>query len=790
MKKGRNEKLNGIKEDLPEKDETHDSYQKVQQEQKEQLEQKEQKEQKDQIQSRDVQGPSIMTGPGPRPGHPPFSQGKAKLEHPRKVLYSWIFQFLKPFKKQLYLYLVLLIIATIIQSINPLIVARIIDQGISDSNYNYLIKMTIVYGSFILIISFSNYVALFGMSKTSQQVTYDVRNKIFYQLQDMSLTYFDKRPSGDIISIATNDVDQLNMLVGGQFTQIITSIITIILTIIFMFRLNPILAASSLVVIPLFLYFINLFKKRTSSSFKAARKTISQVTSTIQENIAGAKVVQAYGQETKAMSEFEKANKADYDANIKIRRVFAAFFPLINFVTTAITVAILVEGGFLIINNISIFGIAVSVGVLTSFITFLAEFFRPFMTLMQIQQIIESALAATDRIYSLLEEFVEIPDPAQPKEFQSIKGTIDFENVSFGYTIDEKKGKIENHQKNMMNGVISSEGVNGMGGNKLTPESILNMVKIIEKSLSSAASIGSGSGSMEGGGMMGPNMKMQGSKNMLEILASIPLDDSVLEQIPEVVQQAIKETKQRMEHKKSIGYVLENMDLTIPSGSTLAIVGETGAGKTTIVKLIVRFYDVVSGAIKIDGIDIRDIKKQDLRKIIGMVPQDAFLFSGTIRDNLLYSIDDITPEIEEKMIEISKFLGLHNFIEVLPEKYDTILKEMASNISIGQRQLIAFARALLKDPKILILDEATSSVDPYTESLIQDALDKARKGRTTIIIAHRLSTIKNADHIVVIGKEKRGIVEQGTHEELLAKNGKYKRLLEMQFKEIAESDKK
>lgn len=761
--------------------------------------------------SKDIQGPSIMTGPGPRPGQPPFMQGKAKLEHPRKLLYSWIFQFLKPFKKQLYFYLLLLIISTIIQSINPLIAAGIIDQGISDSNYDYLVKMTIVYGSFILIISLSNYFALFGMSKTSQQVTYDVRNKIFYQLQDMSLTYFDKRPSGDIISIATNDVDQLNMLVGGQFTQIITSIISIILTVIFMFRLNPILAASSLVVIPLFIYLINLFKKRTTSSFKAARKTISQVTSTIQENIAGAKVVQAYGQETKAKNEFDKANKADYDANIKIRKVFAVFFPLINFVTTALTVAILVEGGFLILNNVSIFGIAVTVGVLTSFITFLAEFFRPFMTLMQIQQIIESALAATDRIYSLLEEYVEIPDPSQPKEFKNIEGAIEFDNVSFGYTIEDKQSKIKEksptgtikkhamnennennamHSKNMTNGMNGMNRTNGINGMNLTPEAILNMVKVIEKSLSSSASIGQGGGSMEGGGMMGSNMKMPGSQSMLEMLASIPLEDSILEQIPEVVKQAIKETKQRIEHGKSVGYILEDMNLQIPSGSTLAIVGETGAGKTTIVKLIVRYYDVIKGAIKIDGIDIRDITKQDLRNIIGMVPQDAFLFSGTIRDNLLYSVNEVTPEIEERMLEISKFLGLHNFIEALPDKYDTVLKEMASNISIGQRQLIAFARALLKDPKILILDEATSSVDPYTESLIQDALDKARSGRTTIIIAHRLSTIKNADHIVVIGKENRGIVEQGTHEELMAKNGKYKRLLEMQYKELAETDQR
>jgi ATP-binding cassette subfamily B protein len=220
----------------------------------------------------------------------------------------------------------------------------------------------------------------------------------------------------------------------------------------------------------------------------------------------------------------------------------------------------------------------------------------------------------------------------------------------------------------------------------------------------------------------------------------------------------------------------------------MAIVGETGAGKTTITKLISRFYDVNDGGITLDNVDIREISKEDLRNLIGLVPQDAFLFTGTIKENLLYAFENPTPEVEKRMLEVSKFLGLHNFIEALHKKYDTKLKENASNISIGQRQLIAFARALITDPKVLILDEATSSVDPYTETLIQDALDKAREGRTTIIIAHRLSTIKNADHIIVLSAEKKGIIEQGTHESLLELNGKYKRLLEMQHRDIEISD--
>jgi ATP-binding cassette subfamily B protein len=236
-----------------------------------------------------------------------------------------------------------------------------------------------------------------------------------------------------------------------------------------------------------------------------------------------------------------------------------------------------------------------------------------------------------------------------------------------------------------------------------------------------------------------------------------------------------------------MGYILKDFSLKIPAGTTLAIVGETGAGKTTLVKLIARFYDINKGCILMDKIDIRNVLKKDLRDIIGIVPQDSFLFTGTVRESLLYAYDNPTPDIEEKMINVSKFLGLHNFIETLHRKYETKLKENGSNISIGQRQLIAFARALITDPKILILDEATSSVDPYTETLIQDALNKARKGRTTMIIAHRLSTIKNADLIIVLSAERKGIIEKGNHEELIAINGKYKRLLEMQHRDI-ESD--
>jgi len=853
----------------------------------------------------------------------------------------------------------------------------------------------------MIFMGISNYIAQYGMGKTSQNVVLQIRNDIFSKLQDMSLGYFDTRPSGDILSIATNDVDQLNQLVGGQFVSIISSIVSIALSIVFMYFLNPLLATISLIIFPIFYLMQRIFRKVIIGVFKESRKSISKVTSSIQENIAGAKVVQAYGQEDKATSEFDVANKENYDVMLRIRRIMATFFPFVSFVTTVITASIIVLGGFAVLGNVSILGTVISVGVLSAFITILAQFFRPFMTIMQIQQIIESALAATDRIQSLLEESVEIPDAEKPEELADVKGTVQFSDVSFGYRVSDANGepkkpmspmekmmaqnpmmkraidavkswpepyssfvmknlmkmpqdirmklfmglmgtspsaapkKIDkilaefeyavpttemakkhpeyktrfrrqkgqmppmmpgmppggppsmsaggppmggppmammkramdaikafpepyssfvmknmmsmpqNVRRKLMMGVM---GVNPadipqkidkilsefeiavpdtemakqhpeyktsfgdkpsmppmmpgtplkaqkpptpekesssmpMGGMMPSDPNMINMMaKGLERMLSPSAGGGGGMGGMMGGG--GGGMPQMNAPDLARMLASMNVPPEIYDDFPKVVKDYIDEQKMLMEREQMRGYVLENINLNIDAGTTLAIVGETGAGKTTAIKLIARFYDINKGAISIDGVDIRKVPKKDLRDLIGLVPQDAFIFTGTIKDNLLYAFEEVTPEIEEKMIEISKFLGLHNFIDTLHKKYDTKLKENGSNISIGQRQLIAFARALLTDPKILILDEATSSVDPYTETLIQDALDKAREGRTTIIIAHRLSTIKNADHIIVIGKEKHGILEEGSHDKLMAQNGAYKHLVEMQHRDI------
>jgi ABC-type multidrug transport system fused ATPase/permease subunit len=818
-----------------------------------------------------------------------MDEGKVKLDNPRKDLWGWLLSFMKPFKGKFLLFFILLLIGTVIQSISPLLSANIIDFGIINGNSSYVINMSVFLLSILLLMAVTSYIAQYGMGKISQKVTYDIRNELFLKLQDMSLSYFDQRPSGDIMSIMTNDVTQLNQLVGGQFVQIITGIVSLALTLVIMFILNPFLALISLVVFPIYLSISHYFKKVAMGLFKASRKSIGKVTSSIQENIAGAKVVQAYGQENRAASEFDKANKANYTASLRIRKYMATIFPLIMFITTTLTVGILLAGGFTVLGGVSIFGIAVSVGVLTAYISILGQFFKPLMMLMQIQQIIEAALAATDRIYSLLEEKVEIPDDENPKLFTTVEGNIEFENVSFGYVLNGNGSKVieekvnphanmaGNHpmgleggpsaammqnpmfkkaietiksfpepyssfiMKNMMHippNVMRNLMMNLMGTDPtdvpekidqilaedqyavpgtnmaknhpdyktsfitktdqeketkeipvqsmMPPETLLMMAKFLERSLKSSSKIPTGSSGMGGetGGMMGGGMSQMSPTSMINMLARMSISPEIYDQFPNIVKEAIVEQKRIIQHEESTGYILKDLDLKISAGITIAVVGETGAGKTTLIKLIGRFYDINNGKILVDDIDIRKVRKKDLRDAIGLVPQDAFLFTGTVRENLLYAFEAPTPEDEQRMFEVSKLLGLHNFIETLHKKYDTKLKENGSNVSIGQRQLIAFARALITNPKILILDEATSSVDPYTETLIQDALNRARKGRTTLIIAHRLSTIRNADVIVVLSEDRKGIIEQGDHETLVALNGKYKRLLEMQRREV------
>ncbi|MHA1617867.1 MAG: ATP-binding cassette domain-containing protein, partial [Promethearchaeota archaeon] len=633
--------------------------------------------------------------------------------------------------------------------------------------------------------------------------------------------------------------DQLNQVFGGQLATLITDLFRGLLVLVLMFVMNWELTLVAILMIPLLLLLSRTFMKNVRSMFKKTRKELSNVTSVAEQNISGMKVIQAYGKQKEAANEFDVANRRNQESFLKVRRIMSFLFPLFMFIMSIMSALVMLYSGSALLNGIGFFGSTITIGMVSSFSNYLNQLLMPVMMLAFFGQQMQSTLAAAERVYALLNEENEIPDPETPEEFATTRGEIAFADVSFAYQarkvkvpvkiIDPdakkqkwwKKGKkskksIESKDPHGQEKGTEKEGPpimaeanhkhnQAMAKLLSDPEAYLKLARNLDKQIKGSgkgAKLGGGgsgdsgsmggggdSGSMGGGGMGGPRGKMDLSKlprnQILKILGSPRVPPEIYEQFSIWVKTLVEEDRLIREHESHTGNVLEKVSFTIDSGKTVAIVGPTGAGKTTLIKLISRFYDIQKGkgSISIDRKNIKDLRKEDLRKVIGMVPQDSFLFNGTILENLYYGLPSNTPrEVNEKVLEITKFLGLHNFIEHMPAKYDTVLIENASNLSVGQRQLIAFARVLMLDPSILILDEATSSVDPYTETLIQDALEKIKKGRTTIIIAHRLSTIKNADEIFVIDHGK--LIERGTHDHLLSIKGHYARLVEMQAVDV------
>ena len=691
-----------------------------------------------------------------------------------KTLLSWIFSYLKPYKKTLIRVNIFLVFLMLIQSSLPLIIQIIIDNGVFFAgNSQFILNWTIIYIISLIGTFTFEYLVQLKFGTLGQKVMYKVRTDLFNHLQDMSMSYFDQHLSGDIISICTNDVDLLNEFVGHYLLIIISQLLSLGLIIGFMFVLSPALALVSLLIIPIYLITAWVFQKSLKASFMISRKKISKVTSALQENIAGAKIIKAFGREEAALAEFDKVNLENYLINLKIHKMVSVFFPFVELISTFFTILIVfIYGGFTF-GQISFFGLVITTGVFVAFLNYLTKFFRPIMAITLATNIIESSLAASERIYLLLNEDVSLPDPEHPIELKNINWQVDFKNVTFIYPTTDSKS-LKNPQFKLLMSSKKSQMV------ELDEETLIQIAQKLGKMLNIQKSMDLSTGEMGSGGRRGPPAKAW--KGLLMRLCIAKIGQNVFNQFPKNVQELINEQRRLIEHKKSRGPIFKNFDLNVPEGQTLAIAGETGVGKTTLIKLLCRFYDIQEGEILIDGINIKNVTKKDLRDNIGLVPQDNFLFEGSIKENLLYGFKDNDINAESKMLEISKLLKLHDFIELMPEKYETQLIENGTNISIGQRQLIAFARALINDPKILILDEATSSVDPYSELLIQEALDKIRKNRTTIIIAHRLSTIKNADQIIVLDQGK--IIEKGTHEQLLELNGKYKKLVEKTLIEI------
>lgn len=529
-------------------------------------------------------------------------------------------------------------------------------SGGAGINFEKIAKILLtLLGLYILSAVFSA-IQGFVMTGVSQKITYKLRNDIASKINRLPMHYFDKKTHGEVLSIITNDIDTVSQNLNQSITQIITSICTLIGILIMMFSISWIMTLISLCMLPLTAIMVRVVVGKSQKYFKSQQEYLARVNGRVEEIYSGHTIVKAFNGEKQAVEEFEKANDTLYHSAWKSQFLSGLMHPIMHFVGNIGYVLIAIVGGYLAANG------RITVGNIQSFIQYNKQFTQPINQIAQVSSMLQSMVAAAERVFIFLEEPEEIQNKTCKIDLEKIKGNITFDHVKFGYDEDR--------------------------------------------------------------------------------------------------------------------IIINDFNAKIKDGQKIAIVGPTGAGKTTIVKLLMRFYDVNSGAILIDGHNIKEIDRGNLRKLFGMVLQDTWLFGGSIKDNIKYGKADAT---DNEVIEAAKAAHVHHFIKTLPKSYDMQIGEESSNISAGQKQLMTIARVILTDPKILILDEATSSIDTRTEKQIQSAMDNLMKGRTSFIIAHRLSTIKNADLILVMNQG--DIVEQGTHDELLKKDEFYAKLYNSQFEE-------
>ncbi len=502
--------------------------------------------------------------------------------------------------------------------------------------------------------SIFNFLQGWIMSGISQKISYSLRKDISEKINRMPMAYFDSEQTGDVLSRITNDVDTLGQSLNQSLRQLITSIATMVGVVIMMLTLSPLMTLITVIILPVSLICVMIIIRFSQKHFKAQQHYLGQIDGQIEESFSGQNIIKAFNREGKVMEEFEDTNEKLYQSAWKSQFLSGLMQPIMNMISNAGYVAVVIVGGILTAAG------TIQVGYIVSFTQYVQRFTQPMTQLAQVSNMFQSMAAAAERIFEFLEEDEEVQSVENPVQPESVAGDVEFDHVSFGYHEDR-----------------------------------------------------------------------------------VIIHDFTSEAKP---------------------------------GQTVAIVGPTGAGKTTMVKLLMRFYDVNSGAIRVDGHDLRDFNRRDLRQNIGMVLQDTWLFNGTIMENIRYGRPEAT---DEEVIAAAKTARAHSFIQTLPGGYQMEINEEANNISQGQKQLLTIARAILADRPILILDEATSSVDTRTELLIQEAMNRLMEGRTSFVIAHRLSTIRDADVILVMRDG--DIVEQGRHEELLQKNGFYAELYNAQF---------
>jgi len=554
--------------------------------------------------------------------------------------------------------------------------------GIAQLGFCYLLLLLVSFGL--------EYTQTYLMQWTGLKVMFDLRSQIFRHLQHMHIGFFDKNPVGRLVTRVTTDVDALNEMFTSGVVAIFEDVFVLAGILLIMLGMNWWLALITFSVLPLIFWATMVFRKSVRDSYRRIRTAIARINAYLQEHVTGMVVLQLFNREKRAYSSFDRVNAQHMQAFKDAIMAYALYYPVVEILSSIAIAMVIYFGGFGVLRG------AVTIGVLTAFMQYAQRFFRPIQDLSDKYNILQGAMASSERVFKLLDTPVEITSPEQPRQ-ASGAGRIEFDHVWFAYRKLETSDD-ESHAD----------------------------VK--------AASNGHG-----------------------EIKTS------------DVAHAETAET---------YDWILRDVSFTIEPGETVAIVGHTGAGKTTIISLLMRFYDIQKGAIRIDGVDIRQMELNDLRRRFGVVLQDPFLFTGTIENNIRLGSSWITDEEIETAAEN---VNVADFVRSLPEGFKAPVLERGSTMSTGQKQLISFARALAHNPKILVLDEATSSVDTETEIRVREALTRMVEGRTSVIIAHRLSTIQRADKIIVMHKGH--VREIGSHQELLAQRGIYWKLYQLQYKD-------
>ena len=604
----------------------------------------------------------------PRRGHRGGGPPHARFDKPRdfKTTFMKLVKYLQPYKTKLLIVGLFAVGSTAFSIAGPKILGKATTKifeglvskisGLEGAGVDFQYISRIIFGLIALYLASAlfSYIQGFIVAGVAQDVSYNLRREISRKINRLPLKYFDRTSFGDVLSRVTNDVDTVSHTLSQSTTQIITSVTTFVGVLIMMLSISWEMTLIALVMLPITMILVMLVVKHSQKYFKAQQESLGRVNGHVEEVFGGHIIMKAFNAEKEETEEFDRINNELYESAWKSQFISGLMGPIMNFIGNLGYVVVTILGGWFAIRN------TIQVGDILAFIQYMRSFTQPVSRIAQISNILQSAVAAAERVFEFLEENEEVKETETPVSVNNIQGQVEFKNVSFGYYPGQP--------------------------------------------------------------------------------------------------------------------IIKDFSAKIKPGQKVAIVGPTGAGKTTIVKLLMRFYDLDQGSILIDGHNITEFTREELRSQLGMVLQDTWLFSGTIMENIRYGRLDAA---DEEVINAAKSAYAHRFITTLPDGYNMVISEEADNVSHGQKQLLTIARAILADPKILILDEATSSVDTRTELLIQNAMENLMRDRTSFVIAHRLSTIRDADLILVM--DKGDIVEQGTHDELLEKGEFYATLYNSQF---------